>query len=204
MEEIEIGNLIWISLNLNVNKFCNGDIIFEAKTKEDWKNANNEKIPAWCYYDNVEQNGRKYGKLYNWYAVVDPRGLAPVGWRIPMAKDWDSLIENLGGIELAGDKIKKLNEWNGYEDEDDEGNLTGTFITDNSNNFSGFSALAGGFRHHHGMFFSGGDTCIWWSNDPIVENCELGIAVQGGFSGVNKYSDITEGYGLYVRPCKDV
>ena len=72
-----------MSKNLNVSRFRNGEIIFEAKTIEEWEKAGENKTPAWCYYNNNPTNGAKYGKLYNWYAVNDIRALAPKGWHIP-------------------------------------------------------------------------------------------------------------------------
>jgi hypothetical protein len=78
--EVAIDKYVWMETNLNVDKFRNGDPIPEARTKEDWLSAAKNGKPAWCYYEN---NGEKYGKLYNWYAVNDPRGLAPEGWHIP-------------------------------------------------------------------------------------------------------------------------
>ena len=80
MKEVKIGDQIWMVENLNVDKFRNGDIIPEAKTNEEWKKANENKQPAWCYYGNDLTYGEKYGKLYNWYAVTDQRGLAPEGY----------------------------------------------------------------------------------------------------------------------------
>lgn len=74
MEEVKIGDQIWMTRNLNVDKFCNGDPIPETKTNEEWIKAGENGKPAWCYYDNDPANGEKYGKLYNWYAVNDPRG----------------------------------------------------------------------------------------------------------------------------------
>ncbi len=81
--EVKIGNQVWTSKNLDVEQFNNGDKIPEAKTNEEWNLANKNKTSAWCYYDNDNKNGMKYGKLYNWYAITDPRGIAPKGWHIP-------------------------------------------------------------------------------------------------------------------------
>jgi uncharacterized protein (TIGR02145 family) len=74
---VVIGNQTWMAKNLNVSTFRNGDLIPEAKTLSDWHYAKLNKQPAWCYYDNDPGNGEIYGKLYNWYAVNDSRGLAP-------------------------------------------------------------------------------------------------------------------------------
>jgi uncharacterized protein (TIGR02145 family) len=90
-----IGEQIWATSNLNVSKFQNGDVIFEAKTNAQWVKAEEDKKPAWCYYQNNAQNGVIYGKLYNWYAVNDPRGLSPKGWHIPSEVEWKELISFL-------------------------------------------------------------------------------------------------------------
>jgi uncharacterized protein (TIGR02145 family) len=93
------ANLVWMEQNLNVDHFRNGDLIPEAKSNEEWINADNEEKPAWCYKDNNPSDGEKNGKLYNWYAVSDPRGLAPKGWHIPSDKEckMDKKINNADG-----------------------------------------------------------------------------------------------------------
>ena len=77
--------------NLDVTTFRNLDPIMEAKTDEEWIRAGEQGIPAWCYYDNDPANNELYGKLYNWHAVNDKRGLAPEGFRIPTIEDLDNL-----------------------------------------------------------------------------------------------------------------
>ncbi len=88
VNEITINKQVWMAKNLNVDKFRNGDPIPEAKTDEEWHKAGDNGQPAWCYYNNDPANGGKYGKLYNWYAVNDSRGLAPVGYHIPSIYEW--------------------------------------------------------------------------------------------------------------------
>jgi uncharacterized protein (TIGR02145 family) len=117
--------------NLNVDKFRNGDPIPEAKIDEEWEEADENGEPAWCYYDNDSTNGVKYGKLYNWYAVTDPRGLAPEGWNVPIDEEWTTLIDFLGGEDVAGTKMKSTSGWA------ESGNGTKE---------SGFSGLPGGNR----------------------------------------------------------
>lgn len=104
--EVRIGTQTWMKYNLNVSTFRNGDKIPEAKTKSEWRKASRQKKPVWCYYDNNSQTGNKSGKLYNWYAVSDPRGLAPEGWHIPIEKEWRLLYAFLG--EKNGNVAKKL------------------------------------------------------------------------------------------------
>jgi uncharacterized protein (TIGR02145 family) len=100
-KKVNIGGDNWMRENLNVSRFRNGDIIPEAKTDKEWATAFENGQPAWCYYENDSTNGLLHGKLYNWYAVKDPRGLAPLGWHIPTNQDWDRLIDSLGGYSEA-------------------------------------------------------------------------------------------------------
>jgi len=80
---VVIGSQTWMAENLNVSHFLNGDPIPHVQTNEEWLKAAENRRPAWCYYNNDPVNGKKYGKLYNWFAVNDSRGLAPPGWHIP-------------------------------------------------------------------------------------------------------------------------
>jgi uncharacterized protein (TIGR02145 family) len=151
--EVTIGNQVWMTENLNVDKFSNGDPITEAKTKEEWVKAGVNKQPAWCYYKNNPANGEKYGKLYNWYAVIDSRGLAPVGYHIPTDEEWKKLVDYLG--HDAGIKMKSTSGW--------AENERGT-------NKSGFSGLPGGFRggFFGGTFFEFGNIGYWWSSSELT------------------------------------
>jgi uncharacterized protein (TIGR02145 family) len=108
---VVIGNQTWMAENLNVSTFRNGDFIPEAKTNEEWKSACKNEQPAWCYYEFKKLNGEKFGKLYNWFAVNDPRGLSPEGWHIPNKKKWEILINTLGGLNHAGKKMKSPLYW---------------------------------------------------------------------------------------------
>ena len=141
--------------NLDVTHFRNGDPISEAKSNEEWIKAGEKKHPAWCYYDNDPMNNEKYGKLYNWYAVNDPRGLAPEGWQIPSEDDWSILKDDLGGETVAGKKMKFTDFWNDYI-----GKSSG-----NGTNESGFSGLPGGHRSTDGVFRYIGEEGYWWSSN---------------------------------------
>lgn len=106
IKSVTIGTQVWMVENLNIATFRNGVAISEAKSDEEWKKARENKQPAWCYYDNDPKNGVKYGKLYNWYAVVDTNGVCPQGWHVPSDAEWDTLINYLGGEDVAGAKMK--------------------------------------------------------------------------------------------------
>jgi uncharacterized protein (TIGR02145 family) len=150
IKEVEIGEQIWMSTNLNLDKFRNGDPIPEAKTAEEWKKAGDNKQPAWCYYNFDSKNGEKYGKLYNWYAVNDPRGLAPEGWHVPTDLEWTKLSNHLGGDTISGLKLKSEKGW--------ENNGNGT-------NESGFNGLPSGFNANSDSFFYNiGKDGNWWSS----------------------------------------
>ena len=95
IKTIQIGTQVWMVENLNVDRFRNGDLIPEARTEEAWQKAGDNKQPAWCYYNNDPKNGATYGKLYNWYAVNDPRGLAPKGYHVPRDAEW-TVLTNYG------------------------------------------------------------------------------------------------------------
>ena len=101
---VTIGTQIWAVANLNVNTFRNGDSIPEARTPQEWVAAGEAGKPAWCYYNNDPANGLKYGKLYNWYAVNDPRELAPAGWTLPSDADWAELTHYLKGQQWQAQK----------------------------------------------------------------------------------------------------
>ena len=155
-KEVTIGKQVWMTQNLNVDKFRNGDPIPEAKTDEEWSKAGENGEPAWCYYNNNPDNGDRYGKLYNWYAVNDPRGLAPEGWKIPSDEEWSRLADFLGGESVAGTKMKSTDFWADY------GGKSG-----NGTNESGFSGLPGGLRYHDGSFLNVGKNGNWWSSTEI-------------------------------------
>jgi uncharacterized protein (TIGR02145 family) len=146
---IKIEKLEWMVENLNVNVFSNGDPIPEAKTNEEWSKAGKEGTPAWCYYENNSENGKKFGRLYNWFAVNDKRGLAPVGWHVSSDAEWRQVTDFLGGEDAAGTKMKSNKGW------DKDGNGT---------NESNFSGLPGGCRDLNGKFGYVDNIGYWWTS----------------------------------------
>ena len=152
-QTVTIGNQVWMTKNLNVDTFRNGDKIPEAKTDAEWQAAGNNQQPAWCYYNNDPTNGAKYGKLYNWFAVNDLRGLAPEGYHIPTDAEWTILIDYLGGEHQAGTKIKSKEGWQGWPDG-----------AGNGNNSSRFNGLPGGSRNQDGSYQSIGELTRWLSS----------------------------------------
>jgi uncharacterized protein (TIGR02145 family) len=152
-DEVKIGNHIWMSRNLNVDRFRNGDLIPLASTNEEWLKAADAKQPAYCYYKNNPENGKSFGKLYNRYAIDDPRGLAPSGWHVSLDEEWRELAEISGGYINLGLILKSEAGWN------DNGN---------GKNNLGFSALPGGLRQYEGDFVGLGDEAGWWTGADQV------------------------------------
>jgi uncharacterized protein (TIGR02145 family) len=181
---VKIGQQEWITKNFNAVTFRNGDSIPEAKTYEAWREAGEKGQPAWCYQSNLPEYGAKYGKLYNWYAVTDPRGLAPKGFHVPSKAEWDTLVSYLGGEEIAGKKLKNTEGWL------KEGNGT---------NESGFTALAGGSS---GGFSFIGHFGAWWSSSEKDTNNAWNYFVNCIKDNVLRNND-NKTVGLSVRLVRD-
>jgi len=172
---ITIGTQRWMKVNLDVVTYRNGDTIPQVNDRLAWENLT---TGAWCYYNNDPANGVIYGKLYNWYAVNDPRGLAPQGFHIPTEAEWTTLGTFLGGDEVAGGKMKTT------------GITTWTTPNAGATNESGFSGLPGGMRNDYNTTppsytdsFNGvGVYGLWWSasaGSSTNANCRQLISALG-------------------------
>ena len=192
-QTITIGTQVWMTKNLDVATFRNGDPIPQAKTNEEWVKAGDNQQPAWCYYDNDPANGAKYGKLYNWYAVNDSRGLAPVGYHIPSDAEWTILTDFLGGEKVAGTKMKSTDFWADYE-----GN------SGNGTNESGFSGLPGGARNER-TFTTIGEFGYWWSSTEYYIYAWFHCLGYGGGPTGKVYNRVFyyKHYGFSVRCLRD-
>jgi uncharacterized protein (TIGR02145 family) len=144
-----IGAQYWMEKNLEVTTYRNGDPIPYVTDATAWAALT---TGAWCYYNNDPANGSLYGKLYNWYAVNDPRGLCPTGWNVPTDQDWTTLSNNLGGTAVAGGKMKVA------------GTTRWTDPNTGADNSSGFAGLPGGTRNDAGTFRFVGTSGSWWSS----------------------------------------
>ena len=160
-DSIKIGNQVWMQRNLNVDHYQNGDSIPEIQDSIDWANT---KTGAWCYYNNDPVNGKIYGKLYNWNAVHDSRGLAPKGWHVSSDIEWKILTEFLGGDSVAGGKLKETS--------------TRYWISPNTcaTNICKFSALPCGWRNYTGSFGNVNITGCWMTS---TEDGDFGVWGQG-------------------------
>jgi len=146
---IVIGDQIWMAENLRTTRYQNGDSIPNITDNEGWAALTSG---AYCNYKNTLDLDTiaTYGRLYNYYAVADSRGIAPKGWRMPDINDWATLIEYLGGDTIASNHLKEVGNTH-WED---------PFESDNS---SGFTALPGGRRYLSKDIAEIGFYGDWWT-----------------------------------------
>jgi uncharacterized protein (TIGR02145 family) len=216
---VKIGLQIWSNSNLNLNSFRNGDTIIEAVSNNEWEECAKNKIPAWCNYNNEHKLGEIFGKIYNQWAILDPRGLAPEAWRIATEQDWLTLGEYLGGRGVAGGKIKSINDRGYFQEEYLNAQKLPEIKINNSvchwqdnqssetieNNESGFTALPGGYRNQVGMFMHVGIYAYWWSvlNDKKLNykfNCNCFYTAYRSL--MLSRMPVRESDGFYVRCVK--
>ncbi|MEI6089318.1 MAG: FISUMP domain-containing protein [bacterium] len=186
-DEITIGTQVWKTKNLDVSTYRDGTTIPQVTDANEWANLT---TGAWCYNDNDPANGAIYGKLYNWYAVNDPRGLAPDGWHVPSDAEWSTLSTYLGGVSVAGGKLKE------------EGTTHWTSPNPGATNETGFTALPGGYREYYGTFNPIGTTGYWWSSTEGGTTAARGRNLYFYYSYLYSY-DGHKGNGLSVRCIKD-
>ncbi|MCE2707345.1 MAG: protein kinase [Algoriphagus sp.] len=195
VETVTIGTQEWMTSNLSVATFKNGDPIPEAKTDEEWRMAAEEGRPAWSYFKNDPAYGEKYGKLYNWYAVNDPRGLAPEGWVIPSSDDWNLLIDwCYDNYKTATDTIVNKT-WRdsipGYGPE-----VVGPVL-----DRTRFNIFFGGYRKLNGEFEDNILIGAWWCSD---QSDELGYENTAWYFEVDDFFDLSifsenKAFGMSVR-----
>jgi uncharacterized protein (TIGR02145 family) len=194
----KIGTQVWMTENLRTSKYRNGERISNLTLAADWSAAT---LGAWCYYNNDATLGRKYGKLYNWYAVADNRNIAPVGWHVATDEEWTTLENyliasgyNYDGSTSGNYCAKSLAATINWATDSGTGTI-GNDLT--KNNSSGFSALPGGNRSGvSGTFFSVGNYGYWWSSTEDHTyfawyrsmHCDYSIVDRGNISKQVGYS----------------
>jgi len=148
---IIIGGKEWMAENLRVTKFNNGDlipyVINDAPDKWYFWNT-----PGYGIYNNNLALDVVFGKFYNGFTIADSRNVCPIGWKVPSSDEWTSLIDLLGGQNLAGGKLKSsdADKWR-------QPNVGAT-------NLSGFNAFAGGLCFYNGNYINSGDQASFWTS----------------------------------------
>lgn len=220
---VTIGKQVWMAVNLNVDRFQNGDKIPQVQNAEKWREADKNEQPAWCYYENDTYNGKIYGKLYNWWAVIDKRGLAPKGWHVPSIEEWNELIKccifennnsvDISEIDLIFKKKSKSRQdldesLKNHKNDDFTLQNVGLHIkaikgwNDNRKNMDnyGFSALPAGMRKDFGGFEKIENECFWWSTTE--KSSYYAYAKKIWLEDLWDFSN-TKGTGLSVRCVKN-
>ena len=200
---VEIGDQCWFAENLRTEHYNNGDAIPANLSDGEWGSTNSGAVAVYgedagCNNSSPDGNAcdpawslNEYGRLYNWYAVDDERGLCPTGWHVPTDAEWDILGDFLGGVAIGGFKMKSTYGWSN---------------SGNGNNESGFSGLPGGIRNGNGFFTNAGIYGHWWSSsidenpgpDPyaLLRNLSFDVPNLG-------HSSNTLTQGLSIRCIKD-
>lgn len=179
---VKIAKQQWLAENLDASHFRNGDPIPEIEGAAEWQAAGDQHKPAWCYYNGDTAFGNEYHKLYNWYALIDPRGLAPDGWHVPTLDEWAALTGDLGGENGAAIRMKSHDEWDG-------------------SNTSGFTALPGGYRNLNNVFSHIHNIASWWAASAVDSLSSWTISIGNG--GVVSRSYDGKRVGLSVRCVRD-
>ncbi len=179
IESVVIGDQKWSLQNLSVEKYRNGDDITYEPDQTTWDTLT---TGAWCWYDNDPGLGIK---LYNWYAVNDPRGLAPIGWWIPTQYEWNQLSTYLGGDSVSGGKLKEegFNHW--------------TPPNTGADNSSGFTALGDGVRST--AFSDRLNVGVFWTATEYESNPIRAYAKYALYDSTELFtsiSDKTAGYSV--------
>ena len=185
---VRIGNQVWMAENLKVSSYRNGDLIPNVTEDRKWWLLS---LDAWCNYENDPTNDLKYGKLYNWFAIDDKRGLAPKGWHVASDEEWTRLTNYLGGEKIAGDKLKE------------KGSATWSSLNQNATNENGFSGLPGGYRNNGNGLFGGFYCGYWWTATAYGSSKAWSRIMQHNYSNVIRSDNYTE-IGFSVRCVRDL
>ena len=192
---VAIGDQCWFAENLRTEHYANGDAI-TTNLYSEWNGTTNGAMTIYgddlgCSHDSPDGDAcdpdwslNEYGRLYNWYAVVDERGLCPNGWHAPTDEEWTVMTNYLGGMSIAGEKMQTTYGWS---------------VGANGTNSSGFSGLPGGFRMNAESYW-GGIEGGWWSSSPYSENSSW---LRNIFYNYVHRSSFNKGVGASVRCVRD-
>jgi uncharacterized protein (TIGR02145 family) len=185
----------WLAENLRTTVYANGDPIPNVTDQVQFNNSN---TGAWANYNNDIQNDNPYGKLYNWYAVADPRNACPNGWHVPSDAEWNSLIGYLDPLYLpnfigtqsaiAGGKMKSI------------GTLYWPTPNQNATNEIGFSGLPGGTSY--GAFSGIGLGGYWWGSTQLNASSGYSRIIFSSGDGIKRQNSY-KGSGHSVRCLRD-
>ena len=189
---VSIINQCWMSENLKTSRYSNGVSIPIVTDATAWVSL---ATGGRSWYDNDSTTYENpYGNLYNWYAVADNGGLCPNGWHVPTDAEWTTLTNYLGGVNVAGGKMKS----------------TGTTYWNSPNtgatNESGFSVFPAGLRYGldgSGSFFSIKNIAFFWSASEFNNSLAWYRSLYNYNGNVDRYNNTAKSYGASVRCLRD-
>ena len=181
-----IGEQCWFAENLRSEHYENGDAIPASLDVDEWLSTT---AGATVVYDEDDSFKEVYGRLYNWYAVDDSRGLCPSGWHVPTDEEWTVMTDHLGGETVAGGQMKSTYGWSSGG---------------NGTNSSGFSGLPGGYRNlgSSAGFSGAGEFASWWSSSLYGSNAWARDLYYGNES-ISRYNEVPR-FGMSVRCIQDL
>ena len=159
---VTIGSQVWMVENLKTTHYRNGEQIPNITDNSEWGRF---ATGYYCNYNNDTNIVKTYGRLYNYFAIIDSRNVCPLGWHIPSLAEWTTLENHLGGCEIAGNKLKE------------KGNLHWSYANDSATNESGFFALPGGYRSNDGLFLEIGNYAYFQSSTHSNLNYSTSISI---------------------------
>lgn len=183
---VKIGNQVWMAENLKTTHYRNGDSIPNVTSQTAWDTLTKG---AYCDYDNIPNNGKIYGKIYNFYTLVDSRNVCPTGWHVATEAEFTTLQTYLGGANVAGGKMKEV------------GTLHWVNPNLEATNESGFTALGGGGRS--GGFVSFNLNGMWWIATEASATTAWWCLVYSYDAKFNLSNSAPKSTGLSVRCVKD-
>ena len=188
---VQIGYQCLTQSNLKVTRYRNGDAIPTGLSNSAWQNTTSG---AYAIYNNSPVNDFLYGKLYNHYAVTDSRGLCPTGWHVPTDGEWMFLVNNLGGLNVAGGSLKSI----AMQPTPGGWSSPNTGAT----NSSGFTALPGGVRGTNGGFGLVTDFGYLWSSSVVSGYNAWNLYLNSVSSNIGRLN-FSRAIGFSVRCFRD-
>lgn len=189
---VAIGGQCWLLENLKTTRYRNGDAITTGLSDNQW---NTTSSGAYAYYNNDSTFNGQYGKLYNFYAVADPRNIAPTGWHVATDADWTQLVNYLGNSTVAGGKLKAagtLQNANGIWEAPNTG----------ADNSTGFTALPAGYRNYDGTYSGIGSYAYFFTANASTANTAW-FYLMNNIAPDAYRNDNNKNIGLSVRCVKD-
>lgn len=181
-KSIIVGDQEWLSKNLLVTRFNNGDTIPFVVNDSEWENI---ESPAY-WHATSSKNIKKDGRLYNWYVVNDSRNICPSGWHVPDDSEWTLLINSLGGSNKAGDILKNKK----------------PFLSENKRIKINFNANLNGYKAFDGEFCDYGVKSSWWTSSENVSNTAWNRFIYSNSKSVFRDDEIKQS-GLSIRCIKN-